>query len=429
MLVGAVVGILFLLFTPAQARPGEALRVEAKVAQATTFAGQAIEVRVGVVAGAERPKVVPPKVDGAEVTLIDTTFRQLGASGIGDFVTETNIFVSRFRVIPARPGPLVVPPIYARVDDRSGSSTPIRLIIQPVPPEGRPASYLRGVGRIAARAEVTPSSARVGQTIDYRLILQGPGARGSIQWPLLSELEPLKNLKVEQVDTKLIADPPLRTFHYQIRPTSPGDLVLPSVAVATFDPTFRRYVETRAPIVIVRVVAVPKFDPSSLDTALPTIPSPTARRIPIAPIVVGGAIVALIAAFLVVRSRDRPRRLAIRLARGLRSEPDPIRAADGVASGLTAYLKTAIGRPMGVLTPEEGRRGVRESVGNLALADRAGRLIERCDRARFGRDTEMGSDLSVEASSFFEELATKRVQRSKLEKTEGGIRNRVVAGG
>ena len=406
--------VLAFLFA-GSARGEDALRVEVKVTGAAYFVGQAIEVRVGVVAASERPKVVPPRVEGAEVTTIDTAFRQVGASGIGNVVNETNLFITRFRITPARAGPLVIPPIHARIGDESGASMPLRLAIQPIPTEERPASWLRGVGRIQARAEAVPPSVRLGEAFDFRIILSGPGARGSTQWPILSEIESNKSLTIQQLNTEMVADPPARTFHFRVRPSTPGDLALPSVAVATFDPTLRRFVETRNPSVTVRVVDVPRFDPANLDLTVPTGEAESLNPRVIRTIMTGllATVVTFGLILLLARVRTGPRGLVKRYARELRSPTDPSAVAGRVTSGLAAYLFRVSGKGTGQLTPEEASQGIARAVEDVSLADRAGRLIERCDRARFGLDLEAASGLAADAADFFEELGTKKVRRTK----------------
>lgn len=388
------------------------LRVEARVAKETYYVGQAIDVRVGVVAEGERPQLTMPKVDGAEVEFIDTAFRPLSASGIGDVVSEANAFLTRYRVVPGRAGPLTIPPFVARLGGRKGASAPIRLTIHPVPPEGRPASYLRGVGRLEARAEVVPATVRVGERFEYRLHLTGPGARGSTQWPILPEFDRIAGLKIEPLGNEAVAEPPSRTFRYRARATVPGTLTLPSVAVATFDPApaMRRYVETRAPSIAVRVVDVPRFDPSTL----PDVPGETPPRaigpwiwaIPAALVVGAGGMVA------VVRRRTSARRWARRAARGLATaSPDEVAAR--VAAGMKGYLARARGHRGGELTPDEAAREVGRALGDPDLAERARHLVECSDRARFGHgDDDPASSLAAEAAAFFEGLSRRRPRKA-----------------
>jgi hypothetical protein len=399
------IGLLLLIPCLAHAQDSR-LRVDARVAKETYYVGQAIEVRVGVVAEGERPRITPPTIDGAEVEAVDTQFRPVGASGIGEVTTETNVFITRYRVTPARAGPLTVPPFLARLGERRGASGPIRLTIRSVPSEGRPASYLRGVGHLEARSEAIPASIRVGQSFEYRLILTGPGARASTQWPVLPEFGRLRGLKIEPAGTDLVADPPSRAFRYRARATEPGPMTLPSVAVATFDPKMDRYVETRAPSVAVRVVDVPRFDPSTLPEDAEPPPGDGAWAWGIPATLIAGAWVTL----AVVRRRTSARRLARRVS-GRLATATPDEAAGLVALSLKDYLARAVGRPKGELTPQEAARDIERAVRDPALAERARGLVERSDRARFGHEAEASSGLAAEASAFFEELARRRPMR------------------
>ena len=402
---GLALVILFALCRTAHAHDIP-LRVDARVPKGTYHVGQGVEVRVGVVAEGERPKLTAPKIDGADLAAIDTAFRQAGASGIGDLVTETNVFVTRYRVTPSRPGPLTIPPFVARLGDRRGASTPIRLTIHAVPPEGRPASYLRGVGPIEARAEAVPASVRVGQAFEYRLALNGPGARGSTQWPILPEFERIKGLRIEPAGSEAVADPPSRTFRYRARATEPAALILPAVAVATYDPAMKRYVETRAPSVAVRVVDVPRFDPSTL----PAIPDDRPSETGPSPWVWAVPAVAVAAAWLMVarvRMQTSARRWARRAARGFATTSSDEVAAR-VASGMKGYLARALDHRGGELTPDEAAREVARAVDDPNLAERARRLIEASDGVRFGHEADSTSALAAEASAFFEELSRRR---------------------
>ena len=49
-----------------------------------------------------------------------------------------------------------------------------------------------------------------------------------------------------------------------MRPTRPGEPVLPPVAIAAFDPSVNRYITKLTPSVPIRVVAVPAFDPATI---------------------------------------------------------------------------------------------------------------------------------------------------------------------
>ncbi|MFO0891634.1 MAG: hypothetical protein U0790_21125 [Isosphaeraceae bacterium] len=71
-----------------------------------------------------------------------------------------------------------VPPITARLDGRVGRSRALRLSIEPVPLEGRPAGFLGGVGDFSIRSIVEPSSLAVGQELLYGLEITSPATWG-----------------------------------------------------------------------------------------------------------------------------------------------------------------------------------------------------------------------------------------------------------
>ena len=104
-------------------------------------------------------------------------------------VAESNLFVSRFRVVPRRAGTLEIPSIRARLGDRTGRSRPVRLSIKPVPAEGRPAEFLGGVGPFTLKAEAVPATVRVGQELEYRITVTGPAAWGMTDRPELKRFD------------------------------------------------------------------------------------------------------------------------------------------------------------------------------------------------------------------------------------------------
>ncbi|MGE5757008.1 MAG: hypothetical protein ACM35G_15060, partial [Planctomycetaceae bacterium] len=268
-LVRAVIApasLLGLMSVPATGQDDVPLVVRAQVAPGVHRVGQAIEVRVGVVAAGERPEVVPPKVAGADLTLVGTSSRPIVASGIGTLVLERDQFLSRFRLVPHRAGTLEIPPFRARLGERTGASRPLRLSIGALPPVGRPAEFLGGVGPFEVAAEASPTTLRAGQEFEFRIHLTGPGALGATRRPGLARFDRVTlGLRVEPRPTDVVAEPPSRIFRYRLRPTRAGEAVLPPVAVAAFDPASDQYVTKVTAGVPIRVVAAPRFDPTSLD--------------------------------------------------------------------------------------------------------------------------------------------------------------------
>jgi hypothetical protein len=266
--------------------------------------------------------------------------------------------------------------------------------VRPVPLEGRPAEFLGGVGGFTLGAEANPRSVRVGQELDYRITVQGPAAWGMTGQPELKRFERLAiGPRIDPRPIEGQGEPPSRTFIYRLRPTRPGEDVLPPVAIAAFDPATQRYNTHVTPSVPIRVVAVPAFDSTTIPdlnaTGGPAAHQATARTWGI----LIGSILMLAAcgALLWVRRRARiagrisgpraSRRFAALMARCLArgSSRDPSDLATVVSEALIRYLQLADGRPPGALTPDEAGAGVAHCTGSEELGAQSARMVERCD--------------------------------------------------
>jgi hypothetical protein len=386
---------------PALGQAPERLAVRAQVRPSTCFVGQVVDLAVGVVGDRERPKVTPPLVDGADVALVRTELIPLSVSAIGDTVSEKNLYQFRFRLVPRRTGSLTVPPVSVKVGDRSGSSGPVRLTVRPVPLEGRPGAFLGGVGEFEVEATAEPTSTRSGEPFEYRVTVRGPAAWGTKSSPSLDRLSRLPlGFLVERVPDVVTPDPPSRALVFRVRPTRPGTASLPPVSVAAFDPATGRYVTKVTESVPVRVVDVPRFDPSSVDYAPPSgAGQPGWWSAHSSGFAAGLGALALagsgLAVWLVRRRRDTGRavrRLTRRVAEQLGQAGDDPERGRVITEGLAEYLRLTTGRPPGALTPDEAETGVARATGDLDLARRAGRLIAVCDRVRYGLDNDHPAD-------------------------------------
>ncbi|HEX8203775.1 MAG TPA: hypothetical protein VF590_25080 [Isosphaeraceae bacterium] len=405
---------------PAPGSEAEPLRVRAAAPPGTYYVGQAIEVQVAVVAAGERPRLVAPRIEAAEVTPVGTALRPLAVSAIGDVVAEVNAYLYGYRIVPRRAGMLDVPPFVARLGGRSGASPRFRIEIHRLP-TARPRGFLGGVGAFEVEADARPRVLRVGQELEYRLRLTGPGARGSTHPPEPGFDRVPLGLRVELLPGEAVADPPARTFRYRLRPTRAGEATLPPVAVAAFDPASGHFQTKLAGAVPIRVVDVPRLDPAALDYGSPAAPS-AARKVPPGRVAAAGiaAVVTVGLGWAVVlrwRRADLGRR-ARRWARGLEAEEDAAEVGRRITDGLADYLHRAIGRPPGVLTPEEARRAIAWLAGDPDLADRAGRLIAECDRVRYAGRGASAEELVRRAQELIRALR-RRPPGAKMEGSEG----------
>jgi BatD DUF11 like domain len=256
-----------LVFSAANSRAdGDPLRVQAEVGRGPYFTGQGIQFRISVVGKRQRPEIDLPSIPNVSAWLIDTDVKPISRSGIGSIVAEENLFLTRYRLVPGHAGRMQIPSVSVRVDARSGRSQPLPLEILPVPAAGRPAAFLGGVGRFTLQARVAASSVRVGQEVEFRITVSGPGAWGMTSPPELARFDrvPL-GLRIRSRPTETKDEPPERTFIYRLRPSRPGDAVLPPISIASFDPAVARFMTEVTPSVPIRVVAVSAFDPSTID--------------------------------------------------------------------------------------------------------------------------------------------------------------------
>ena len=406
-----VVGLVAAVAFSGAARAAEPLKVSAHVVTTgKPYAGQAVEIRVDV-QGVEGPaEVAPPRL--AEV---DGELHRLSPE--------------RFVVVARRPGTLVIPPFRANSGDRSGASRPIRLSIENVPLSGRSTAFLGGVGPFEIRAEADPPRLRLGQSMEYRIAMNGQAAWGSDRPPELGEAKSaIPGLRVEPIPGRLEGgDPAIRTFRYRLRPGRAGRWVLPPLTVAAFDPKTGRYATRVAPGVPIEVEDIPRFDPARLDYgAGRSMAEPeTPRAWWWFGITLGIVLSVAVGGFFWRRARSSrrpdPRRIALDLARGLGEGADEAEMARRVVEAMAAFLQEVGGRSPGVLTPPEARADVERLTLDRDLARGAERLVEDCDRARFGGVGEGADRLMARGRAILEQLGDSAEWKGE----EGGPREAV----
>jgi hypothetical protein len=395
------------------------ITVLAQVPAKTYYVGQAIELRIGAEAAEERPEVDPPQLPNTDVSLIGTELSPLAATGIGSRTSERNFFITRFRLIAHRAGPLAVPQVRVRLGARSGASRPLTIQVHNPPLEGRPAEFLGGVGAFAVEAEASPRAIRLGQPFTFNVVVTGPAARGMTGTPALGRFSrvPL-GLQIEALPAILVNSPPSRRFPYRIRPTRPGAATLPPVAVAAFDPQTERYVTKVTSGVPIRVIDVPRLDAATVDYHAPPAPGShgwSGRGSIRLGTMVGLALVTLLLGVLLSRAALRRWRIdpgcwLVRRARRIEPHPDSAQTARQITDTLTGYLERATGRPRGALTPDEARTAITEVSGDADLGVQAACLLAQCDRACYAcADPDPPAvTLVTEARRLFEEIGKNR---------------------
>jgi BatD DUF11 like domain len=395
---------------PAFGQPAGPLRATVEVKPRSAYVGQAVDMTVSVVGRTDPSTVATPLVDWAEVRpgMIDRApvSGRDGSSGLQRFVTH-------FQVIPRRAGARTIPAIEVKLGDRVGRTGPMRLNVQSPPTTGRTAEFLGGVGAFELEARVDRSTVRLGQTLEYVLVVKGLGSVGINAGPNVERLgKSSVPIEIERRPDQVVVDPPSHAFVFQLRPTRAGDVTLPPIRVSGFDPEPGRYLTRASPSVSLRVVDVPRLDPSTL-TYGPAISaaidhSETWR--------IAAATIALVtlglsgSAVAVWRARSRQGvGLASKIAqivKRIEQSADASESGRAITEGLVTYLGLAIDRPEGALTPDEAAHGIACATGSSSLAERARGLIAECDQAQFGMSRPKSDDLRALGCRFFVDLPT-----------------------
>ena len=375
---------------------GVSVRID--VAPGPYHVGQGIVLEVKGDGDGSEPVIEVPKLDqGRLVPLAPHPGTRPGDPAAG--------WARRFVLVPSHAGELKVRPF--RVRDAAGrvlGTKLTQLTVRPIPQAGRSASFLGGVGPCRVAAAVTPTRARVGQEVEFRITLQGPGAWGSVLAPDLKAWSGFSpGLEVQPIGNRFEpGQPPSRVFVYRLRPRSAGSMILPPVAVTTFDPAPGRF-ETRATTGVgLTVSPPPRFDPTTIEFS----PSPREippRRAPWLVLAAGATLIAggMIAAGLRNRRAKRPvswEREARDLERWWAKDRREPGLGTEIHDRLTRGLSREVGRPIAVLTPADAIRAVATVGDDPALATRVGTLVTRLDRLRFDEATPGGSNL-VEADA------------------------------
>jgi hypothetical protein len=295
-------------------------------------------------------------------------------------------------LFPERPGELRVAPASLRC--RFATDSGERSFLAPVPEltlhaleppaDGRPEDFADLIGPIALQTIVTPRELRLGETLRVAVMLRGPGN-------LWRAPEPLGDVAGAEVfrrrpELTFETGPHLalkRHFVYDVVPLQVGELAIPALRVAYFDPANGRYAVAASEPVRVTVGARapqggPAEQPAQSDAGSTEPPADVTdvadspRRWWPAAVALLGAAAGLLARYLSSR--------AIRATAGL--DGALAGEAEDEAAALARTLRNALARwlPNGsALTAEE----IAALDSLPPAAAEAARLLVAAERARF----------------------------------------------
>ncbi len=123
-------------------------------------------------------------------------------------------------------------------------SDPITLKVKPLPEEGKPAEFGGAVGRYEVQATVDKNETAVNDPVTLSVTVRGFGNISSLPAPVWPELENVRTYDGETQTNVATANYTVqgeRRFDRLIVPKQPGELVIPPIRYAYFDPETQRY--------------------------------------------------------------------------------------------------------------------------------------------------------------------------------------------
>ncbi|MFO0939540.1 MAG: BatD family protein [Pirellulales bacterium] len=204
-----------------------------------------------------RPKVKKiADADGQEIEFWEYEFnRTLTAGGPGtiEFVPATAKGVFATSVVRGR----------LQGEELFSKSQPVTVEVKDVPATGRPASYIGAVGKISLVAELSPTTAHVGDPLTLAITLNGFGQLADAQPPKLDALKAITDsFKVYEGTTQTTDES--KKFSYSLRALNSSVTQLPEIEVSYFDVDSEKFVAIKTPPIAVTITEAERLSSSSV---------------------------------------------------------------------------------------------------------------------------------------------------------------------
>lgn len=337
--------------------------------------------------------------DGKGLT-VDELFYPMRATSPGDWRISGGMLQAQFAAPRANRGRRGFDPgfpgmgPFTQVDTELFAADPVGVEVRALPAEGRPPGFSGLVGTFTVVATTSQVEVRAGDTVTVEVRVEGDGPLAGYQLPAWAgegfrvyDDQPVVEAKLVEGRYRAAA-----TFKRAVVPHVAGDLVLPPVELAAFDPHKAAYeVVTTAPITMKVTGDAAESAPISFDAGAPrtvdalaedilpvrtdaAVTRPTSARWAWLPMVPGAAWLLLQAAPLLRR------RAKVEVARRVEFDDLPV-DRDGRLAGLERILRERVGARLGV-GPDAVRREDLAALG--AATEPADLAWRKLEAARYG---------------------------------------------
>lgn len=250
-------------------RDGTGVGFSARLSADTVYVGQQVnyELRVSIPAEVRQrlrrnPQFVPPETRAMLAYDLPVPKRDPTGEGPEEHVFRRALFpvtAGRHSIPPSRLSYALPqsPSFFSREEERTLRSESLVLIALDPPTAGRPAAWGGAVGRWRARARVDAPAARVGDPFVLTLRIEGMGNATLLPRPRVA----IAWANVVTQDERVVLDSTPTTlggakeFTWLVTPREAGVRQIPPLDYVYFDPTLRRYEESRTAAIVVRVGA------------------------------------------------------------------------------------------------------------------------------------------------------------------------------
>ena len=137
-------------------------------------------------------------------------------------------------------------------------SVPVTVDVRPTPPDV-PAGFTGAVGRFDISAEVDAASVRMNESVRLTVKVDGEGNIDALADPAWPEFRGWRAVESPATASSEVSDGRLvgsRTYEIVLTPETAGELAVPEISYAYFDPDLEEYVLTRTSSIVVTVAEI-----------------------------------------------------------------------------------------------------------------------------------------------------------------------------
>ena len=286
---------------PADGIPPEDLFVDTEVSSTTVFENEPVVVEYRIftrVAVDSYGITTLPQTTGFWTEELEQSQSPQVERVIRDGIEYQTATIRRVALFPTGPGERTLDPLgiqaQVRVPDRrrrdifgdifgglsaldrrvpvAVASRPVTIEVQPLPTDGRPASFTGHVGELDIAATVDRASVAANEAVTFRLAVTGTGNLRALTPPDITFPDEFEVFPPETTDRIAPGGGSIqgtRTYEYVLIPRAPGSVTLPPVEMSYFDARTRSYGIARSQPVEITVTG----DAAAMSTETGAVPS------------------------------------------------------------------------------------------------------------------------------------------------------------